>query len=57
MGFISFHIMPLVITNLGGGHTGTYTQIHTLHRENKFLESRHVLATDQCATGLKTFII
>jgi len=28
-GFISYHIMPLVINSLGGGHTHTHTHAHT----------------------------
>ena len=43
MGSISHHITPLGITSLRGGHTDT--QIHTLCRQNQFLEIRHAPAT------------
>ena len=52
-GSISHHIMPLVITSLGGGHTDTHIQ--TLHRQDHFLETRCVLAYGRNMPSLATF--
>ena len=44
--------MPLIITSLGGGHTNTH--MHTLHRQNQFLEVSRALAYDWQTSGLTT---
>jgi len=47
-GYISYHITPLVINSLRGGHT------HTLHGQKQFQDATHTLAKGRCAPGLKT---
>ena len=54
MGSISRHITPLVITNLGGGHTDTH--IHTLHRQNQSIDSRRVPGL-KIILGLKLLVV
>ena len=57
MGFISRHIMPLVINSLGGGHTHmrvhvhthTHTHTHTLHGQTNY---RHAGQRMTHETGL-----
>jgi len=46
---ISHHIMPLVINNLGGGHTHTYRHC----RQKQFQETSRAPAKGQHAPGLK----
>ena len=50
-GVISWHIMPLVITSLGGGHTGAQTHTHFVDKIN-FWESG-TPAAGQCMLGYK----
>ena len=52
MGFISHHIIPLVINSLGGGHTHTHIHEHTqtdVHTETILRNQAHAGHTGQRA--------
>ena len=53
MGSISRHITPLVIISLGGEHTDTQTNIHTLRGQDQYLETRRVPVKGRRVPGLK----
>ena len=52
MGSISRHIMPLVITSLGGGHTDTQTHTHTHCGQDQSIETRRAPAYGWRSPGL-----
>ena len=45
MDFISYHIMPLVVNSLEGGHTYTHTQTHTHTHTHTHTSNTHTQTT------------